>query len=369
MRWNDKRLVGVASAALMLGGCGMFGGGSRPDGREAQAPAVDPSIPTDDVVKIGEPYTIAGQRFEPRDDITFDEVGYASWYGDDKAGMPTANGETYRPDAISAAHRLLPMPSYAEVTNLETGKTILVRINDRGPFAKDRVIDLSAGAARLLGLEGRGVAPVRVRRVNPPFAERTVLRAGGAAPERLDTPPALLSALRRRLTETNPVKPKDVVPVTASTVRQPAAVKPKAAVRPVPKPTPKAVPAPTSREPVGADFDADNATPVAAASTGNDRFVVEDGKRRAVAAPPSPITPRAAPAATSKASGGTLYVQFGAFSKEASARALAAKVGGKVALAGNVWRVRTGPFNSEASARDALSQAVRKGYRDARITF
>src|SRR3546814_5701897 len=90
------------------------------------------------------------------------------WYGGAHKGKPTANREHFRPEGISAAHKTLPLPSYVEVTSLETGRTILVRINDRGPFVSGRVIDLSSAAAEQLGMKRKGVAAVRVRRVNPP---------------------------------------------------------------------------------------------------------------------------------------------------------------------------------------------------------
>ena len=134
----------------------------------------------------------------------YDEVGYASWYGNELAGNKTGNGEVFNPQAISGAHRTLPMPSFVEVTNLDTGRTILVRINDRGPFARDQILDLSQGAARQLGVEAQGHFPVRVRRVNPPEHERTALRNGEKAVERLETPPALLNALRKRLGAAQP---------------------------------------------------------------------------------------------------------------------------------------------------------------------
>lgn len=141
----------------------------------------------------------AGQTGVPVERASYDEVGYASWYGSELAGNRTANGEAFRPEAMTAAHRSLPMPSFAEVTNLETGRTILVRINDRGPVSKNRIIDLSQEAARQLGVDRQGTFPVRVRRVNPPEFERIALENGARAAERLPTTPALLNALRKRL--------------------------------------------------------------------------------------------------------------------------------------------------------------------------
>jgi len=113
----------------------------------------------------------------------------------------TANGERFRPAGISAAHTTLPLPTYVEVTDLNSGRTILVRVNDRGPFAgRDRILDLSEGAARQLGIRGKGVAPVRVRAVEPPESDRKLLREGKQAPERPRVSERVLVNLRGQLT-------------------------------------------------------------------------------------------------------------------------------------------------------------------------
>lgn len=149
-------------------------------------------------VKIGRPYTVRGQVYTPADMPAYDVVGYASWYGGE-SGNQTANGERFRAKAITGAHPLLPLPSYVEVTALDTGRTILVRLNDRGPFTRNRVIDLSRGAARLLGTDGPGSSAVHVRRVDPPERDKDRLRKGKPAASRPDVPLAMLAAWRRRL--------------------------------------------------------------------------------------------------------------------------------------------------------------------------
>jgi rare lipoprotein A len=117
--------------------------------------------------KVGNPYTINGRTYVPeRNAGGYRAEGIASWYGADFHGRRTANGEVFDMNAISAAHPTLPMPSYARVTNLENGRSIVVRVNDRGPYAHDRVIDLSIGAAKALGTFGRGLARVRVEYVS-----------------------------------------------------------------------------------------------------------------------------------------------------------------------------------------------------------
>jgi rare lipoprotein A len=113
--------------------------------------------------KVGEPYRIDGVLFTPGEDQTYDRTGTASFYSEDFHGRLTANREVFDMWSLTAAHPTLPMPSYAYVTNLANGRTLLVRINDRGPYARGRIIDLSRAAARLLAFETHGTAYVRVR--------------------------------------------------------------------------------------------------------------------------------------------------------------------------------------------------------------
>ena len=113
--------------------------------------------------QVGKPYQIAGLWYTPREDPGYDRVGSASWYGELFHGRRTANGEIYDMDRLSAAHPTLPLPVYARVTNLNNGRSIVVRINDRGPYARDRVIDLSRRSAELLGFRNHGTATVRVK--------------------------------------------------------------------------------------------------------------------------------------------------------------------------------------------------------------
>lgn len=146
-------------------------------------------------VKVGRPYSVHGVTYVPAAAPEYEAVGYASWYGSE-SGNRTANGERYRPRWVSGAHTTLPLPSYVEVTALTTGRTILVRVNDRGPFSSTRVIDLSRGAARLLGIEQAGRAAVHIRLVNPPERERARLRRGKPAGARRDASPGQLAAWR-----------------------------------------------------------------------------------------------------------------------------------------------------------------------------
>jgi rare lipoprotein A len=119
--------------------------------------------------KVGNAYTVAGQRFVPQRDDDYDAVGIASWYGPTFHGRPTANGEVFDQNAMTAAHTTLPIPSIVEVTNLENGRQVVVRVNDRGPFVDDRLIDLSRAAADQLGYRSNGLARVRVRYLGPAY--------------------------------------------------------------------------------------------------------------------------------------------------------------------------------------------------------
>jgi len=324
----------MAGAALLLAGCGSFDGKREVGPTTSPTPAPIASGVADGPVKIGDPYSIGGVTYTPADIPEYDDVGYASWYGDELAGRPTANGEIFDPAGISAAHKTLPLPSYVEVTALDTGRTILVRVNDRGPMVGDRLLDLSRGAAEQLGISG-GVAAVRVRRTNPPASERAQLRAGQPVPERIATPDSLLTILRGKM-KSLPV-PKGVV-AAAPVAAQPAA-------------------------------------PIASAKAkpGDDRFIVEGPgaakpkpkpKPTLVAKPASAAKP--APAAAKPAAlGGKYAIQVAAFSNQSRANAAAKSVGGTVVKAGNLWRVRVGPFASEAEAQGALGRAKAKGFRDA----
>ena len=112
--------------------------------------------------KIGKPYKIRGQWYYPAEDYGYSEVGTASWYGEDFHAKYTANGEVCNMHTLTAAHRTLPLPSIVRVTNLENGRSLVLRVNDRGPFAKNRIIDISKRGAQLLGFQNKGTAKVRV---------------------------------------------------------------------------------------------------------------------------------------------------------------------------------------------------------------
>ena len=113
--------------------------------------------------KVGQPYKVAGTWYHPKEEPYYDEVGFASWYGPDFHGKKTANGELYNMNALTAAHKTLPLPTFVKVTNLENGRSIVLRVNDRGPFVAGRILDVSRRGAQLLGFDKQGVTKVRVQ--------------------------------------------------------------------------------------------------------------------------------------------------------------------------------------------------------------
>ncbi len=161
------RVVGLGAGCLALANCsgGMSGKVDPKYGVSASARVVEPGAPVPKgggAYRVGKPYTVAGRVYIPEEDVNYSATGVASWYGDDFHGRFTANGEVFDMNSISAAHKTLPLPSYVRVTNLANKRSIVVRVNDRGPYAQDRVIDLSVKTAQLLGFYGHGLAKVKV---------------------------------------------------------------------------------------------------------------------------------------------------------------------------------------------------------------
>lgn len=135
--------------------------------------------------KVGQPYQVNGVWYHPTVDPDYDEIGLASWYGTAFHGKATANGATYDMNALTAAHKTLPMPSRVRVTNLENGRSILLTVNDRGPFVDGRIIDVSRRGAQLLGFYHKGTARVRVQAV-PAALDEPLIAAPEAEPDSID---------------------------------------------------------------------------------------------------------------------------------------------------------------------------------------
>ncbi|MEP2988974.1 MAG: septal ring lytic transglycosylase RlpA family protein [Parasphingorhabdus sp.] len=336
------KLAVASTAILALSACGASKQWGKYDDDPSGPIAELPPAPSgtaavsDFPQKIGEPYQIGGKTYTPEDVSSYDQVGYASWYGQELAGNPTANGERFNPNGISAAHKTLPLPTYVQVTALDTGRTILVRVNDRGPFSNDRLIDLSFGAAKQLGIDRQGVAGVRVRKVNPNEQERAALRSGAQVAERIATPDSLLSILRKNLAK---------LPTPVTPIRQAAG-----SVNP--------------RNPSSGNFGSTYAPPsVPNRSTGtrDGRFVVEGG----TATKPVPTRPRQ----NTVSGSGNYVVQVAAFSSKSRADTLANKIGAKVMpdQTRQIWRVRYGPYANQNAAQGGLAQAKQRGYSGARI--
>lgn len=321
MRLPDDLFRGAAALALSvaLAGCGSAGGGDRPAseaGSPLTAQATGPAA--DYPMVLGDPFAIDGVEYVPTDVMNYDEVGYLAA---DDAGA-----------GVTAAHKTLPLPSYVEVTSLETGRTILARVERRGPMSTKQLVALSPDALAQLGA-GEG-APVRVRRVNPPEVQRAELRAGRTASLRMDTPETLLGVLRRSLPKAGSASLADgrrpPVPSGVQEASQSAA----------PRLTP-IDPVPSAPTPVSAQSGAG----------------------------PHPLAPldEAAPR-QSATPAGAFVVQAAAFSSKANADRAAGALGGFVSQAGRFYRVRTGPYTTRGQAEAALAKVRAAGYSDARVS-
>ncbi len=220
MRHSISLFLGcVALGGLLLGGCAET---TKPVATARPAPA-KPKL----AYKVGHPYQIDGVWYYPTVDYNYDETGVASWYGPDFDGKDTALGETYDMNDLTAAHRTLPMPSMVRVTNLENGRVLALKVNDRGPYAKGRILDVSRRGAQLLGFDANGTARVRVQIM----AEESRLMAAQA---QAGQPVALLPGeTKPQAAPTATVVAQALAPppgVAASAPRARAAVKPKPTV-------------------------------------------------------------------------------------------------------------------------------------------
>src|SRR5215467_9030777 len=170
-RRYGRTLLCVLAAACLLAGCAASDSIGIVDplyGVASGARVIAPGEPIPKgggTYRIGPAYSIAGRTYVPAEDPHYRAEGLASWYGEDFHGRQTANGEIYDMNSVSAAHATLPMPCYARVTNLSNNRSVIVRVNDRGPYHSDRIIDVSVKTAILLGFYAGGVAPVRVEYV------------------------------------------------------------------------------------------------------------------------------------------------------------------------------------------------------------
>lgn len=268
--------------------------------------------------KVGNPYQINGVWYYPKEDPFYDETGVASWYGPGFHGEVTANGERYNMQALTAAHRTLPMPSIVRVTNLENGRSIRLRVNDRGPYARGRIIDLSRRAATLLGYIDKGTARVRVQ-----YEGRA--EVGARPPEDED----------EISTKPPTIRPAPVATVASNELAPPpgAGAAPRAAAEPV---------------------KVASSAPSSVSTTSE-----VDGQ----------VSTVAVPAQTQ------LWVQIGAFQSRSNADRLAeslvyagpARVTSAVAGGKPLYRVRFGPFNTVDEADSMLNKVIDRGQNGAQI--
>ncbi|BBK37267.1 hypothetical protein STAQ_23450 [Allostella sp. ATCC 35155] len=344
---------GIAAAALLSLLAACAGTGPATTGGPATAGKGSPR----GVYKVGNPYQIGGVWYYPKEDYEYRETGIASWYGSDFHGKATANGEVYDMNELTAAHRTLPLPSVVRVTNLDNGRSMTLRVNDRGPFARGRIIDVSRRGAQLLGFERQGTAKVRVEIMATESEQLAQIYRGS---------PNLAQALARTPSLPDPSAPMTVVAAVPSPPPPPAPVAPGAdgtmlgtpILSPPPAATVEQVPLPP---PPGAN-----------------------GMRPAPATAPAPI-PVAAAAAVDAPQPEVvtvepvrrtqIYVQAGAFSQRANADRVRRTITGAgpvrvttIEVSGApVHRVRVGPLRSVEDADQTLTRVASAGYPDARI--
>jgi peptidoglycan lytic transglycosylase len=295
----------LALLALLAGLAACAGNGPGPSGQGAGH----------GMFKIGQPYEIDGTWYYPAQDWSYNETGIASWYGKEFDGKYTANGEVFDLNALTAAHRTLPMPSIVQVTNLENGRSIELRVNDRGPYARGRIIDVSRRAAQLLGFEAQGTAKVRVKILVP-----ETIAAESAAQRGV----AVASADPARAVPVTPVVTRPLTPApgvqVASTAPAPAPPPRQLAAAPAPAPPP-------------------------------DRIVV------------MPVKPT------------QIFIQAGAYAVAGNAMKVKSRLAalGAVEVTGahvngiDLYRVRLGPIGSVDEADKLLDRVIGTGLTEARI--
>jgi rare lipoprotein A len=285
-------------------------------------------VPSRGMYKVGNPYQIDGVTYVPQEEFNHVETGIASWYGPGFHTKATANGETYDQGDHTAAHRTLQMPAIVRVTNLDNGRSTVVRINDRGPYARGRIIDMSRAAAEDLQMTGRGTAHVRIDQLGPESQAVKEVALNGGGPSEQQAALTQLAAGQRSA----PAAPMQQAP------------------------PPQAPPLPASPPP-------------------SQEVLVQ-------ASPPpySPASGRGGPtigsiASGSSQSGGSFYVQTGAFSTVTNAnrqRDLISSYGTTEifqASAGGheVYRVRVGPYTTPDAAGIVADRLKRSGYGEARV--
>lgn len=325
------KIVRLLSLLLMVGCAAACG--SRQGGSGSSA-----SVPTVGSYKVGKPYVIEGVTYYPRETFNHVETGVASWYGPGFHGKATANGERYDQQDHTAAHRTLQMPSILRVTNLDNGRSTIVRVNDRGPYAHNRVIDLSRAAATELDIIGKGTARVRLNQLTAESQVVKEVAMGGGGPAEQQAALAQHASGSRS------------APATMMAAAPPA--------RPAPAPVLVAAAPPPATSPAS---DPGRPTIASIAANAGQPPVVQPAVMQS---PPPP-----------QVSNGGFYVQAGSFSTMENAerqRGLVRSYGiSEISLASTggreVYRVRLGPYTTPDAAGIVADRLKRSGYGDARV--
>jgi rare lipoprotein A len=319
--------------------------------------------------KVGNPYKVAGIWYYPEEDATYSRTGKASWYGPKFHGRKTANGEIFDMNQFSAAHPTLPLPSIVKVTNLENGRFIHLRLNDRGPFAHNRIIDLSRAAARQLGFEGQGLADVRVEYIRPATLDNAIVAVKDAddldaTNERLLRIAAAnpdMDTVRTRIA-TGPELDADGDMVVEETIAQPEFA------------------ATGDQEDLFENAVADETagTVTTVAFPDQDKPVNPAEMDRITVKKAAPVAPKRKPrlAASSARTEGIFLVQVGAYSSADNADRAADRFGDSIPVRTArierdngqwLYRVRLGPYSSRQEADAALKIAQNTGFADAAV--
>jgi peptidoglycan lytic transglycosylase len=336
-------LLLIASLASGVASCR---GGNGEGLGERVIPLGQPVPKGGGVYHIGSPYQVAGLTYTPREDPGYDRIGRASWYGELFHGRRTANGEIYDMERLSAAHPTLPLPVYAQVTNLANGRTIIVRVNDRGPYARDRIIDLSRRSAELLGFRSNGTADVRVR-----YLGHAPLSGDDSYERRYMASQSWIHVASNSAAKRNAESPIAVGSV------------PDADTLPAENPENLAFPWKEAAPPDNGVAHADPAPPGWQASP------------RWAPLPAGAPTGSIAPPAKAKPQSQGLLIQAGSFKSRENANRASVTLGSialvdvaPIEVGGEVYfRVRVGPFSDEGAAQSALFQVTKTGYQGAKI--
>ncbi len=326
--FSRSGLLSLLAATILLAGCSeinliSYGAKKYHATNDKDSATVDENGIDRGMPKLGKPYEIAGIWYYPKVDNAYDETGIASWYGEPFHGRKTANGAVYDMHKLTAAHKTLPLPTDVRVTNLENGRSIIVTVNDRGPFAHSRIIDMSYKGAQLLGMVEKGTAKVRVQVIGSgENADRSII----AKPE---TP----------VNEMNNVAAAPQAKVVSNTLAPPPNIK-SAPLQKI-----ETLPAP-----------AETMTGTQVAST-------------SAYSAPSPVV------SVSQIKDSAIFIQAGAFIDYNNANILSAqlstmgptKVSQVLVNGQDFYRVRVGPVQDIAKADQLLENLIDTGHTDARI--